>query len=123
MKKLAIAAMMGSVVLMTGCASILNEKTQQINVSSSNGKPIQGTIDGVPFNGPGVVSVLREKRAKIINVETAGCTKQTAVESNVDTKFFINIFGGGFGASSSTTDYATDKMWKYTDSIVVSCAQ
>jgi hypothetical protein len=121
MKKLAIAAMMGSVVLMTGCASILNEKTQQINVSSSNGKPIQGSVDGVPFTGPGVVSVQRAKAAKVVTVETPGCAKQTVVDNAVDPKFFINILSGG--AFGSTTDYATEKMWKYSDNVVISCGQ
>lgn len=121
MKKIALTAALASVVLMSGCASILNEKTQQINVTSSNAKEIQGTIDGAQFKGPGVVSVLREKRSKIINVETAGCTKQTALESNVDPKFFINILtGGGLG---STTDYATEKMWKYNETVVIACGQ
>jgi hypothetical protein len=121
MKKLAMATVMGSVLLMTGCASILNEKTQQINVSSSNGKPLQGTVDGVPFTGPGVVSVTRAKAAKIVAVETPGCAKQTVVENSVDPKFFINILSGG--AFGSTTDYSTEKMWKYADTVVVSCGQ
>lgn len=121
MKKLAIAAAMGSVLLMTGCASILNEKTQQINVSSSNGKPIQGTVDGVPFTGPGPVTVTRAKAAKVVAVETPGCAKQTVVDNSVDPKFFINILSGG--AFGSTTDYATEKMWKYSDNVVVSCGQ
>jgi hypothetical protein len=121
MKKLATFAVMASVVLMTGCASIMNEKTQQLNVSASNGKPISGTIDGVPFAGPGIVSVQRQKASKIVAVDTAGCAKQTVLENTVDPKFFVNILGGG--AFGSTTDYSTEKMWKYADNVVVSCGQ
>lgn len=121
MKKIALLASVVTVGLLSGCASILNDKTQQINVGSSNAKEIQGTVDGVPFKGPGVVTVTRTKSSKIINVETAGCTKQTALESNVDPKFFINILtGGGLG---STTDYATEKMWKYNENVVIACGQ
>lgn len=119
MKKLALYAALGSVVLMTGCASILNEKTQQVNVSASNGKAINGSVDGTAFTAPGVVTVTRAKATKVFNVETAGCAKQTVVENTVDPKFFINILSGG--AFGSTTDYSTDKMWKYSDNVVISC--
>jgi hypothetical protein len=119
MKKLALCALITTAVLTTGCASILNEKTQQVNVSSTNGKNIKGTIDGIPFTAPGIVSVQRTKAAKVVVTETEGCAKQTAVESNVDPKFFINVLSGG--AFGSTTDYATEKMWKYSENIVISC--
>lgn len=120
MKKLALYAALGSVVLMTGCASILNDKTQPVNVSSSNGKQITGSIDGIPFQAPGVVNFYRDKKAKIVTTDTPGCTKQTVAESNVDLKFFINVLIP-FGTFGSTSDYASDKMWKYSDNVVVSC--
>lgn len=113
------AAVLLSVVAVSGCASILNDKTQQINVSSSNGKPITGTIDGAPFTGPGIVPVLRENKDKILVTNTAGCTPQTSLSKSVDPVFFINIISGGvFG---STTDYSTEKMWRYDESVTVSC--
>lgn len=106
-------------VLLTGCASILNEKTQAINVSSSTGSDISGTVNGMAFKGPGVVNVLRENNNKIFVTETEGCTKETVAEKSVDSKFFINILSGG--AFGSTTDLATEKMWKYSDNVVISC--
>jgi len=40
-------------------------------------------------------------------------------EKSVDPKFFVNILSGGsFG---STTDYSTEKMWKYNENVVISC--
>lgn len=121
MQKLVLSAAMVSVALLSGCASILNEKTQQVNVSSSTGKDIKGTVDGIPFTAPGIVSLQRQKASKIFNVDTAGCAKQTSVENTVDPKFFINLLSGGtFGSS---TDYSTEKMWKYADNVVISCAQ
>jgi hypothetical protein len=120
MKKLAFYALIAAATLTTGCASILNESTQQVNVSSSNGKPFSGTVDGQPFQAPGVIALTRSKAGKLITAETAGCAKQTAAESSVDLKFFINVLIP-FGVSGSTTDFATDKMWKYSDSVVVSC--
>lgn len=105
--------------LFTGCATILNDEYQRINVSTSNNKEIKGSIDGVPFTGPGIISVKRAKADKILMVDNPACTKQTYLKSDVDMKFFINVLTGGpFG---STTDYATEKMWKYTDQVIIPC--
>lgn len=104
---------------LSGCASILNDKTQAINVSSSNGSEITGTVNGMSFKAPGVVNVIRENKDKLFITETDGCVKETVAEKSVDPKFFINILSGGvFG---STTDYSTEKMWKYNENVVISC--
>ena len=120
MKKLVSVAVVLSLGL-TGCASILNENTQKVNVSSSTGKDIKGSVDGVSFAAPGVVSVTRTNKDKVFITDTEGCAKETVVEKTVDPKFFINILSGG--AFGSTTDYASDKMWKYSENVVISCKQ
>ena len=113
------AAVVLSTVAVSGCASILNDKTQQINVSSSNGKPFSGSIDNAAFEGPGIVTVQRENKDKVILATTPGCVPQTALNKSVDPVFFINVISGGvFG---STTDYSTEKMWRYEESVTVSC--
>lgn len=117
MKKFAISAAV--VLLASGCASILNEPTQKINVSTSNGQTVKGTIDGVPFTAPGIVDVKRENKSKVLVANAPECVKETAMEKSVDNKFFINILSGGLFGSS--TDYGTEKMWKYDDNIVISC--
>ena len=106
-------------LLTTGCATILNDKTQQINVTTTNGQPVKGTVNGVAFQGPGLVAVVRENKDKIFTTDTAGCVPQTVAAKQVDTKFFINILSGGLWGS--TTDYSTEKMWKYNDNVVISC--
>lgn len=104
---------------LTGCASILNESQQKVNIASSNNTPIKGTINGLPFEGPGIVSIPRAKSDKIIVLDNEGCSKQTIMTSSVDTVFWINILTGGtFGSS---TDYSTEKMWKYQDTVVIPC--
>ncbi len=107
------------VLTLTGCASILNDQTQPINVSSSTGSNISGTVNGAPFKGPGVVNLVRENKNKIFVTETEGCTKETVAEKSVDMKFFINVLSGG--PLGSSTDYATDKMWKYDENVVINC--
>ena len=69
------------------------------------------TGDWQKFKGlPGAEGTLRTKAAKVFNVETEGCAKQTTLESKVDIKFFGNIITGGL--LGSTTDYSTEKMWQ-----------
>ena len=119
MKKTALLTSLFAVVALSGCASILNDKTQAINVSASNGKEINGTIDGAMFKTPTIVNVTRENKNKLVLVTTDGCAKETSVEKSVDPKFFINIISGG--AFGSTTDYSTEKMWRYSENVVVSC--
>jgi uncharacterized protein YceK len=116
MKKLALIAVVA--LGLTGCASIINEKTQNVNVTTSNGAKISGKVNGQDFSAPGVVPLLRENKSKIFETSAAGCVPQTSVEKTVDPIFFINIFSGAYG---STTDYATEKMWKYSENIVINC--
>ena len=80
-----------SVLLITGCASLINDKDQKINVTTSNGTTIQGTVNGQPFTAPGVVSVTRENKGKVFATNNPNCAKETAVEKTVDPIFFINV--------------------------------
>jgi hypothetical protein len=66
-----------------------------------------------------VVSVKREKIARLLTVDTAGCAKQTTLPNEVDSKFWINILSGG--PLGSSTDYGTGKMWKYQENVAISC--
>ncbi|MCO5114723.1 MAG: hypothetical protein M9899_11200 [Bdellovibrionaceae bacterium] len=107
-----------SLLALSGCATILNEDLQNVNVSST-AEVIKGNVDGVPFTGPGIIAVKRSKADKVVNITTEGCQQQVLLASSVDPKFFINILTGGtFG---STTDYASEKMWKYQDQVIVPC--
>jgi hypothetical protein len=106
-------------VFLSGCASILNEKTQSINVASSTGSDIKGTVNGMPFKAPGIINVVREKKDLLFVTETEGCTKETIVPKDVSGMFWINILSGGIFGSS--TDYSTEKMWKYSDNVIISC--
>ncbi len=117
MKKiLAIGAV---ALIMSGCSSIINEQTQQVNVSTPNGQKVSGTVNGQPFNAPGVVTLVRENKNKVFVTDAANCKSETVAEKTVDPIFFINVVSGGpFG---STTDYSTEKMWKYADNVTLNC--
>lgn len=108
-------------MVLSGCASIFNDKTQSINVSSSTGSEISGTVNGMPFKAPGVVRVVRENKDKLFITETEGCTKETIAEKSIDNKFYLDILGLTYGLFSSTTDFASEKMWRYSENVVISC--
>jgi hypothetical protein len=102
-----------------GCASILNDSNQNINVATSSGEKVTAKIDGMPIEIPGVASVKRGKADKIITVDDPRCAGTTILPSDVDNVFFINLLSGG--VLGSTTDYATGRMWEYQETAVVSC--
>ncbi len=116
----ASVASVASVVLMTGCASILNDKTQMVNITASNGAKVSANADGKVFQTPAIVGLQRSKLDKIITTSDSSCNPQTLAPKKLDYIFLINVFVP-FGASGSTTDFATDKMWKYEDNLVISC--
>ena len=108
-----------NVLGLQGCATILNEKTQQINVATSTGEKITAKIDGMSVEVPGIVGLTRAKGDKIITTDNPRCTPSTILPSEVDTIFFVNILSGG--AFGSTTDYASEKMWKYQENVLINC--
>lgn len=106
---------------LTGCATILDGKTQAINVTTSNGSQENITISGE--NGtqthtvPGIVTVSKGGDL-MINPESSDCNQQI-VPKKVSSMFFVNFLSGG--AFGSTTDYASDSMWTYDENITITC--
>lgn len=117
--KYAIPCFLLAVSTLSGCASILNDQTQQVNVRTSNGATVKGTVNGAIFTAPSTVSLTRENKNKIFMTETQGCDRETVLEKSVDPKFFGNILIGGL--LGSTTDASTEKMWKYNEDVVIRC--
>lgn len=119
MKKVAAGIITASVMLTSGCATILNEETQSINVRTSNNTAIEAEVGDLHITTPASVNVKRAKDGLIIQTSDDKCSPTTTVESSVDDVFFINILSGGvFG---STTDYASEEMWEYESDVVVNC--
>jgi hypothetical protein len=117
MKKILLAA--ASLAILSGCSTIINDKNQNVNVTASNGAAVKGTVNGVPFSAPGIVALSRENKSKVFVTDNANCAKETVAEKTVDPIFFVNILSGG--PIGSSIDYSTEKMWKYADTITISC--
>ena len=119
MKKFASAAMIAAFSTMVGCASIVTDSTAMVNLTTSNGEKTEVTIDGQTFNAPGVAVLHKTGANKIAIAEGEECQGQTVITRKVEPAFFGNIITGGF--FGSTTDYSTDKMWTYSDQVMINC--
>lgn len=111
MKKILLGLIV-SASLMFGMATILDGETQTVSFTSSpNGANVflNGNKLGVT---PLTIDVPRESGSKILKIEKDGYqSREVIMQSEVNSKFFINIFiGGVFGSS---TDYATKAMFQY----------
>lgn len=106
-KSLILVLPLAGAMLFSGCATILDGKTQTINLTTSKPKTVD--INGQQFSAPGVVTVQRSNKDAIVNIKE--CNKQILLQKSVNPTFFVNILSGG--AFGSTTDYSSDAMWKY----------
>jgi len=108
-------------LVLSGCASIMTAEQSSINVTTSNNKPAEVTIDDKTVMAPGMVVVLRDGKDKVVRTKTEGCDNTTVVEKSIAPVFWGNIIVGGI--LGSTTDNATGKMWNYADSVEVRCPE
>ena len=119
MKQLIAIALSTSIVLTSGCATILSGDTQMINVTTSNNKTATFTMDGQNFQVPAVINVPRQNKDLIVTT-TGDCQGQALAAKSINPVFFVNVFSGGiFG---STTDYSTESMWQYQSNLEIKCS-
>ena len=107
------------VCILGGCATILSGDNQSINVTTEAGKKYNALINGQKYAVPSVIELTRENKDKILTLEE--CPDQKILlHKEINPVFFVNILSGGvFG---STTDYASDSMWKYQpENVNVKC--
>ncbi|MBD3843707.1 MAG: adenosine deaminase [Campylobacterales bacterium] len=106
-KVVILGSISGFAMLLSGCATILDGKTQTINLTTS--KPKSVDINGQQYSAPGIITLQKENKDAVLNIKE--CNKTIVLTKSVTPSFFVNILSGG--ALGSTTDYATDAMWKY----------
>lgn len=119
MKALKLLAVCIAASSAVGCSTILTDDTQKINVISSSSQKFTVDVDGVKQEAPGIIIVKKENKDKVLKFVSDKCSQDVALNKTVEPAFFGNLLSGGvFG---STTDYATDSMWRYQDSVQVNC--
>jgi len=107
-----------SVALASGCASIINDREQTVRVLTSNGQKVEAIMNGLPIEAPTSVSLPREGNSIDITPSTEGC-EPTTLDVGISWLFWANIITGG--ATGSTTDAVSQKMWDYDDSVTINC--
>lgn len=106
-KSILLGTTLGTALLFSGCATILDGKTQKINLESKKQQTV--LVDGREFTSPGVIELDRNDKDAIIRVKE--CDKNVLLKKEVNPTFFVNILSGG--AFGSTTDYSSNAMWQY----------
>lgn len=119
MKLKLLTVAMATTLLSSGCATILTDKTHNMNVTTSDGRETTIIVDGKSQTVPGVISVKKENKDKTLIAEAEECANVN-LNKEVESAFFINIITGGVFGSS--TDYGSQKMWRYQDSAVIPCS-
>ena len=104
-QKVLLALLTGSAVLFSGCATILSDKQQQINLISS--KPRVVEINGQTFNAPNIVTLQRPSTNGILKV--SDCNKTIMMEKVINPMFYVNILF----IYGTSTDLSTGALWKY----------
>jgi hypothetical protein len=106
-----MVAALGAMVLVSGCSSIINGKSQSITVNS-NVKDAEIKMDGevvgrTPFTG----LVKRAGTAKLTLSKEGYESKTVTLDTAIEPFFWGNIIIGG--VLGSTTDGANGNMYKY----------
>jgi uncharacterized protein YceK len=107
--------------LVSGCATVMTAEQQTINVTTSSNQAAEITVDDKTIMTPGMVTVLRDGKDKVVKTSAEGCDNATPIKKTIATPFFGNIIFGGL--PGSTTDVATGKIWNYVESVEISCTE
>ncbi|MDH5232303.1 MAG: PEGA domain-containing protein [Gammaproteobacteria bacterium] len=115
-KTLGIGLILSSLVMFSGCASIVIGKQQDVSINSN----VQGAdiivngmnIGQTPYNGP-----IQRSSATTVTLKKSGYVEKTVqLDTSIEPMFWGNIIiGGVFG---STTDSATGSMYKYNPATI-----
>ena len=116
-KLFSICALGLLLLLQAGCATIIKGDSQPLNINSNvEGASVflNGTRIGVT---PLSAQVGRKKSAARLTLKKEGYRDRTVLlDTTVEGVFWVNIISGG--ALGSTTDYATESMFKYAPSTI-----
>lgn len=120
MKKISIFAL---VLAVSGCASIIDGKHQNVNLVPSTSGKVSATVvspSGVQeVTLPTVIHTERSKEDIIVKVEESRCYEESTqtVQSSVNPLILGNVICGGL--LGSTTDFATGAAYEYDNSAIV----
>jgi len=123
MKKLSSLLML---VIISSCGTIFAGRTKSVNIIPSDSKftsEVEVMDGGIVKTTklPAFMIVSRSRQSLIINVKEDGCYKssQSAFSSKLNLFTLLNVFGGLWSTSSTSTDGAAGALWSYDDNLIV----
>lgn len=107
-------------ILMVGCATISNQTTQSVALTTSNGQSVTATIDGEKVTLPAEVEISRVDGAVVqVLAQDNKCYESTQLiikgKNKVSGWFWVNAVWTWVSFSGSTTDAVSGGMWEYTN--------
>ena len=108
-----------TLMLISGCATIVADDDDRIKVTSNNNMSFKAKLNEKEIDVPSTVVVDRNGDDLVITTNQENCDTNTPVEKKMDTAFLGNLITGG--AFGSTTDASTGKMWDYQSDVTIIC--
>lgn len=104
--------------LLTGCATISNQTTQSVSITTGNGKSVVATINRQKMSLPTEVEISRVDGAVVqVLAQDNKCYESTQLvikgKDKISGWFWANILTGG--TTGSTTDAVSGGMWEYAN--------
>jgi uncharacterized protein YceK len=118
-KAVLLLVVLSLALILGGCATILSGDSQKVNITTEKGAKYNVAINGQKYTVPAIIDLERKNVDKIITVEECP-SEQILLHKEINPVFFVNILSGGF--FGSTTDYASESMWKYQpENVKIDC--
>ena len=120
-KAVLLLVVLSLALILGGCATILSGDSQKVNITTEKGEKYNVAINGQKYTVPAIIDLERKNADKIVTVDECP-SEQILLHKEINPVFFVNILSGGvFG---STTDYATESMWKYQpENVKIDCVR
>jgi hypothetical protein len=118
MKK--ILALISLGIFLSGCATLISGKTQAMTLNSSVEGVEMSIVDldenRLVYLGktPMVANVPRLKNAKLIAKKEGFRTSELVIRTETNMFYLLNILGVYFSTSSTSTDYSSGALYKYS---------
>ena len=113
-------------VIISSCGTIFAGRTKSVNIIPSDSKftsEVEVMDGGIVKTTklPAFMIVSRSRQSLIIKVKEDGCYKssQSDFSSKLNLFTLLNVFGGLWSTSSTSTDGAAGALWSYDDNLIV----
>lgn len=124
-KLLSLCVLMSIVVCFSGCATIISGPRETINIRTSNGQEVKGTITTTEGTKdvllPTLFDAKRANKDILIDIKETNAyeSSSTVITKKLNPWVFLDCFGSIFGLFSTSTDANSGAMWQYDDVVIV----